>query len=69
MPHSVFQRHNKDILTEVNISLTKAILGAEIEVPTLAGKVQMKIPAGTQCNKIFRLKEKGSLICIIILWG
>jgi molecular chaperone DnaJ len=59
LPHSVFQRHNKDILTEVNISLTKAILGAEIEVPTLQGKAQMKIPPGTQSNKIFRLKEKG----------
>ncbi len=59
LEHSVFQRHNNDILTQVNISLTKAILGAEIEVPTLQGKAQMKIPPGTQCDKIFRLKEKG----------
>ncbi len=59
LEHSVFERHNNDILTEVNISLTKAILGAEIEVPTLQGKVQMKIPPGTQSNKVFRLKEKG----------
>ncbi len=59
MAHSIFQRHNNDILTEVNISLTKAILGAEIEIPTLQGKVQMKIPPGTQANKVFRLKEKG----------
>ncbi len=59
LPHEVFQRHNNDILTEVTVSLTKAILGAEIEVPTLGGKVTMKIPAGTQSNRIFRLKEKG----------
>lgn len=59
LPHEVFQRHNNDILTEVTVSLAKAILGAEIEVPTLGGKVTMKIPAGTQSNRIFRLKEKG----------
>ncbi|PIP20152.1 MAG: molecular chaperone DnaJ [Candidatus Omnitrophica bacterium CG23_combo_of_CG06-09_8_20_14_all_40_11] len=59
MPHNIFQRHNNDILTEITISLTKAILGAEVEVPTLNGKVEMKIPAGTQSGRIFRLKEKG----------
>jgi molecular chaperone DnaJ len=58
-PHAVFQRHGCDILTEVNISLAKAILGAEVEVHTLDGKVQMKIPPGTQSGKTFRLKEKG----------
>ncbi len=59
MPHNIFQRHNNDILTEITISLTKAILGAEVEVPTLNGKVEMKIPPGTQAGRIFRLKEKG----------
>ena len=59
MPHNIFQRHNNDILTEITISLTKAILGAEVEVPTLNGKVEMKIPPGTQSGRIFRLKEKG----------
>lgn len=58
-PHPLFQRHDNDILTEITISLVKAILGSEIEVPTLDGKVKMKIPAGTQSGKIFRLKEKG----------
>ncbi len=57
--HPIFERHNNDILTEVTISLTKAILGAEIEVPTLNGRVKMKIPAGTQSSRIFRLKDKG----------
>ncbi|OGX51314.1 MAG: molecular chaperone DnaJ [Omnitrophica WOR_2 bacterium RIFCSPLOWO2_12_FULL_46_30] len=59
LPHSHFERHNNDILSESRISLTKAILGGEVEVPTLAGKVKMKIPPGTQPGKIFRLKEKG----------
>jgi len=54
-----FERHNNDILNEITISLVKAILGGEVEVPTLSGKVKMKIPAGTQGGKIFRLKEKG----------
>jgi molecular chaperone DnaJ len=58
-PHSIFKRHNNDLLAEITISLTKAILGSEVEVPTLAGKVSMKIPAGTQSGKIFRLKGKG----------
>ncbi|MBM3246038.1 MAG: molecular chaperone DnaJ [Candidatus Omnitrophica bacterium] len=58
-PHPVFERHNNDIFTEISVSLSKAILGAEIDVATLDGKVKMKIPAGTQSGKIFRLKEKG----------
>ncbi len=58
-PHSVFQRHNNDILTGITISLTKAILGAEVEVSTIDGKVSMKIPPGTQSGKIFRLRGKG----------
>lgn len=58
-PHPVFQRHNNDILTEINISLSKAILGSEVEVPTLDGKVRMKVPPGTQSGRIFRLKAKG----------
>lgn len=57
--HPDFERHNNDILSEVKISLASAILGSEVEVKTLAGKVKMKIPAGTQPGKIFRLKEKG----------
>jgi molecular chaperone DnaJ len=58
-PHSIFERHDNDILTEISISLAKAILGGDVEVPTLNGKVSMKIPAGTQSGKIFRLKGKG----------
>jgi len=58
-PHPVFQRHGDDILTEITISLSAAVLGAEVSVPTLVGKVSMKIPAGTQAGKVFRLKNKG----------
>ncbi len=58
-PHPEFERHGRDIVTEVRISLPKAILGAEIEVPTIGGKATMKIPAGTQSGSIFRLNDKG----------
>ncbi|MCX5698687.1 MAG: molecular chaperone DnaJ [Candidatus Omnitrophica bacterium] len=57
--HAIFQRHNNDIATSVNISLAKAVLGGEVEVPALDGKLMMKIPAGTQCGKTFRLNGKG----------
>jgi molecular chaperone DnaJ len=60
-PHSLFQRQDNDLLTEITISLSKAILGSEVEVPTLNGKVSMRIPPGTQSGRIFRLKEKGIL--------
>jgi len=58
-PHPLFQRHNNDLLTEITISLSKAILGSEVEVPTLNGHVRMRVPPGTQSGKIFRLKDKG----------
>ena len=57
--HPLFRRHDNDIICEVEIALTKAILGGEITVPTLNGSVKMKIPAGTQPNRIFRLRNKG----------
>jgi molecular chaperone DnaJ len=57
--HPNFKRHDNDIVTEITISLSKAVLGAEIDVPTLDGHVKMKVPAGTQPGKIFRLREKG----------
>jgi molecular chaperone DnaJ len=58
-PHPVFERHDNDILVQVRIGLAKAILGGEIEVATLNGKAQMKIPAGTQSGTVFRLNGKG----------
>lgn len=58
-PHEIFVRQGKNILCEVPISITQAALGDEIEVPTLLGKANLKIPAGTQTGKVFKLKGKG----------
>jgi molecular chaperone DnaJ len=58
-PHPIFVRDNLDIICEVPISFVQAALGAEIDVPTLDGKVKMKIPPGTQTGKVFRMKGKG----------
>ncbi|MBK7864611.1 MAG: molecular chaperone DnaJ [Archangiaceae bacterium] len=57
--HPIFVREEYEVLAEVPVSFTQAALGAQIEVPTLDGKVKMKIPAGTQSGKVFRLKNKG----------
>lgn len=57
--HEIFQRDGDDLICEVPIRFVDAALGAEIEVPTLAGKSQIKIPAGTQTGTVFRLKGKG----------
>ena len=57
--HPFFQRHGIDLLCEVDITFSQAALGASIEITTIDGKVSLKIPAGTQSEKIFRLKGKG----------
>lgn len=57
--HPIFHREETEIVCEVPIGFTQAALGASIDVPTLDGKVKMKIPAGTQSGKIFRLRGKG----------
>ncbi|MEE8575088.1 MAG: DnaJ C-terminal domain-containing protein, partial [Thermodesulfobacteriota bacterium] len=58
-PHSIFERHDDDIVCEIPISFSQAALGSEIEVPTLEGNVKLKIPSGTQSGKVFRLGGKG----------
>jgi len=58
-PHPLFVRDGLDIICEVPISFVQAALSAEIDVPTLEGKVKMKIPTATQSGKVFRLKGKG----------
>ncbi len=58
-PHPLFTRQGQDILCEVPVTFPQAALGAEIEVPTLEGKVKMKVPPGTQSGTVFRLKGKG----------
>ena len=57
--HEIFQRDGDDLLCEVPVSFVHAALGAAIEVPTLDGKAEIKIPAGTQPGTTFRLKGKG----------
>lgn len=57
--HKLFAREGDDVICEVPITIVQAALGDEIEVPTLDGKVQLRIPEGTQTATVFRLKEKG----------
>lgn len=57
--HPIFVREDYEVLCEVPVSFTQAALGAQLEVPTLDGKVKMKVPAGTQTGKVFRLRGKG----------
>ncbi len=58
--HSFFElEENNDISCEMPITVTEAVLGTDIEVPTLKNPVKMKIPAGTQSGQSFRLKERG----------
>lgn len=54
-----FERDGDDLHITIPISFSQAVLGDEIEVPTLSGKVELKIPAGTQTETIFRTKGKG----------
>src|SRR3989344_2754228 len=58
-PHKVFERHGNNVYVKIPVSFTTATLGGEIEVPTLKGKAELKIPAGTQSNTIFRMKGLG----------
>jgi molecular chaperone DnaJ len=57
--HPVFAREDDHILCEQPIPMITAIMGGEIDVPTLDGFVSMKIPAGSQSGKMFRLRGKG----------
>ncbi|HJV44605.1 MAG TPA: molecular chaperone DnaJ [Bacillota bacterium] len=57
--HEFFEREGNDIYCRMPISFSQAALGDEIEVPTLDGKVMLKIPAGTQTDTFFRIRGKG----------
>ncbi|QCI23179.1 molecular chaperone DnaJ [Buchnera aphidicola] len=57
--HPIFSREENNLYCEVPISFSMAALGGEIEVPTLDGKVKLRIPSETQSGKLFRIKEKG----------
>lgn len=57
--HKIFQRDGSDLYCEVPIAVTAASLGGELDVPTLNGRVKLKIPPETQTGKMFRLRGKG----------
>ena len=57
--HKIFQRDGKNLYCEVPISFADAALGGELEVPTLDGRVKLKIPEGAQTGKLFRLRGEG----------
>ncbi|WP_198245116.1 molecular chaperone DnaJ [methane-oxidizing endosymbiont of Gigantopelta aegis] len=75
--HPIFTREGADLYCEVPINFPTACLGGELEVPTLDGKVKLKIPAETQTGKLFRLRGKGvkpvrggpagDLICRVVI--
>ena len=75
--HPIFERDGKHLFCEVPISFADAALGGELEVPTLDGRVKLKIPPETQTGKLFRLRGKGvtpvrggatgDLLCRVVL--
>jgi len=58
-PHKFFKRRENDILLNLDINIAQAVLGAEVDVPTLDGDEKLKIPAGTQPGKVITIKGKG----------
>src|SRR5574339_492604 len=58
-PHKFFKRRENDILLNLDINVAQAVLGAEVDIPTLDGDDKLKIPAGTQPGKVFTLRGKG----------
>ncbi len=58
-PHRIFERDGSNLSCEVPVSFATATLGGDVELPTLDGTVSLKVPAGTQSGKVFRLRGKG----------
>ncbi|HTY81372.1 MAG TPA: DnaJ C-terminal domain-containing protein, partial [Dehalococcoidales bacterium] len=57
--HKYFTREGDNVIYELAVNFAQAALGAEVPVPTLYGETKLKIPAGSQSGRIFRLKDKG----------
>jgi molecular chaperone DnaJ len=57
--HSLFTRENHDCFLDLPVSFTDAILGAQVEIPTLTGKASLRVPAGAHSGQVLRLKGKG----------
>jgi len=58
-PHKIFTRKRDDIYCDAEIKFSQAVLGGKIEISTLEGELKLKIPAGTEAGKLFRLASKG----------
>jgi molecular chaperone DnaJ len=58
-PHDLFKREQDDLYCEMPVSFATAVLGGDLEVPTLDGRAAIKVPPGTQSEKMFRLRGKG----------
>jgi molecular chaperone DnaJ len=58
-PHKYFRRREYDILMDLNVNVAQAVLGAEVEIPTVDGQATLKIPAGTQPGKVLHMRGKG----------
>ncbi len=58
-PHEYFKRREDDILLDLDINIAQAVLGSEIEVPTMDGQEKLSIPSGTQPGQMFKLRGKG----------
>src|SRR3989338_8074076 len=58
-PHAFFQREGSHLLVEYPVSIAQAALGAQVDIPTMNGRVSMKIPSGTQSGTVFRVRGKG----------
>src|SRR5215207_9076742 len=58
-PHKELQRDGMNVAYDLHITFTDAVFGTQLEVPTIDGRAKIKIPAGTQSGKVFRLKGKG----------
>ena len=57
--HKFFRRNDNNILMDLNVNIAQAVLGAEVEIPTVDGPTMLKIPSGTQPGKILRMRGKG----------
>jgi len=58
-PHKFFKRRENDILLNLDINIAQAVLGADVEVPTVEGKEKLRIPSGTQPGKVFTIRGRG----------
>ncbi len=58
-PHKIFKRDGHDLIVQLPLSYSQAVLGTEIEIPTLNGKKSVDIPAGTQSGEVFRMRGQG----------